>query len=291
MDSPASPNPMMQRQEALNLSIPQSVAVIGAGGVGSWTAYLLALAGVPKIYLFDSDLVSDSNLNRIPLPVSMVGIPKSQAIASLIRMVRPACNVVALGHFSPGVAQAIRLNSTNLAWVIATTDTLSSRQMVQKWASANYISYAEAAAEGDTGSVTGQAASWATPEESLPGYASVPVWAVPCIQAASLVVSYVCHDVAVGDRVVRIGWERFHVSTASGVTFYDSYEESNGLEPDPAYLEDAPDPDALGALQHINGDRTDNRISNLRIVAVPENAVDVWYPEPDEEPDYQGIPF
>ena len=35
---------VMQRQQALNLQLPNEVAVVGCGGVGSWTAYLLAMA-------------------------------------------------------------------------------------------------------------------------------------------------------------------------------------------------------------------------------------------------------
>lgn len=194
---------ILQRQQALNLDLPNEVAVVGCGGVGSWTAYLLAMAGVKTIWLFDSDSVSESNLNRIPIDQTWIGKPKSVAVAALIKNIRPDCVTMPVGMFSKKLASQLGLSVT---WIISTTDTLKSRQMVQEWASESGVNYIEAAAEGDFGSATGVAADWSTADEVNPGYASVPVWCAPCVSAAVIAVSHVVHNQPMGDRTIRLGW-------------------------------------------------------------------------------------
>lgn len=72
------------RQQTLNLKIPDSVAIIGVGGVGSWVAVDLALTGVKKIVLVDHDIIEAHNLNRTPFKSSQIGQPKVLAIVELI---------------------------------------------------------------------------------------------------------------------------------------------------------------------------------------------------------------
>lgn len=199
-------NNIMARQQALSLDVPNSVAVVGCGGVGSWTAYFLALAGVKELWLFDMDDVSAHNLNRIPLPLESIGKKKTEAIAQLINSVRPKCSVLCMGMFSKEIATACQLHHS-INWIIATTDTLASRQMIHKWAQDNYKSYIEAAAEGEYGSCTGEPAEWATEKEYLTGYQSVPVWVGPCVFAAGIAVDHVLHGIQIGDRAIRIGWQ------------------------------------------------------------------------------------
>jgi hypothetical protein len=81
------------RQKELNLNIPEKVAVIGCGGVGSWTALSFALVGVKELHLYDFDTVEESNLNRTPFKVSQIGINKCEAIAKLIYERRPEAKV------------------------------------------------------------------------------------------------------------------------------------------------------------------------------------------------------
>lgn len=194
------------RQEQLDLSIPRSVAVVGCGGVGSWTAYFLALAGVKQLWLFDHDTISEHNLNRIPLPMSSVGKSKTEAIAEMIRLIRPDCDVLPMGGFSEFIADELKLAS-KINWIVATTDTLLSRQLTNEWANNHGISYIEAAAEGEYGSVTGEPAEWATPQEAMPGYQSVPVWVGPCVFAAGIAVAHMIHNSNIYSRAIRIGWD------------------------------------------------------------------------------------
>lgn len=84
------------RQKELNLSIPSSVAVIGVGGVGSWTAFNLALTGVKKLILIDYDVVEKHNLNRTPFKITQVGLPKVTALTQLITVRRPETEVITI---------------------------------------------------------------------------------------------------------------------------------------------------------------------------------------------------
>lgn len=202
------------RQASLPLTIPDTVFVVGCGGVGSWVAYLLALSGVRNLYLFDGDDLSESNLNRILLPPTSVGEQKSNQIAQVIRRLRPDITVVALGNFTPELGQSLLDAATQNPWLIASTDSHKSRQMCHQWCQESGFHYLEAAAEGDYGSATGEPADFVTPEEEHPGYASVPVWAGPCLVAAYLAVNSALHNHNPGAEAVRLGWNQ-----GSGIDF------------------------------------------------------------------------
>lgn len=198
----------LQRQESLALTVPRGVAVIGCGGVGSWIAYFLALAGAKSLWLFDPDKVSANNLNRFLLPPSAIDKYKSDALAEAIAPIRPDCRVVALGAFTKELANSSHLQN-ECDWAVVSTDTLASRRLVYEWAErsyyeelneGNYVRYIEAAAEGEFGSITDSPADFSTPDEVRPGYASVPVWVGPCVQAAAMACTYVLHPEAYRNR-------------------------------------------------------------------------------------------
>jgi tRNA A37 threonylcarbamoyladenosine dehydratase len=68
------------------------VAVVGIGGVGSWTAEALARSGVGHLTLIDLDHVSESNINRqIHALTSTLGLSKIEAMAERVRQINPDC--------------------------------------------------------------------------------------------------------------------------------------------------------------------------------------------------------
>jgi len=73
-----------ERQKELDLKIPQSVGIIGVGGVGSWVAINLALVGVQKVIIVDHDIVEEHNLNRTLFKIDQIGKSKVESIAELI---------------------------------------------------------------------------------------------------------------------------------------------------------------------------------------------------------------
>ena len=75
---------MYKRNKGIGETVPKSVAVIGVGGVGSWVAMNLSLAGAKTIVLVDNDSVEEHNLNRTPFKLSQVDMLKVEAMSELI---------------------------------------------------------------------------------------------------------------------------------------------------------------------------------------------------------------
>ena len=76
------------------------VIVFGLGGVGSYAAAALARAGIGRLTLVDSDLVSLSNLNRqLCAFYSTLGKPKTQVMREQILDINPDCEVKVINKF------------------------------------------------------------------------------------------------------------------------------------------------------------------------------------------------
>jgi tRNA A37 threonylcarbamoyladenosine dehydratase len=76
------------------------VAVVGLGGVGSWSVEALARSGVAERALFDLDHVAESNINRqIQALGATLGQSKAQALRERIADIHPGCLVHAVEEF------------------------------------------------------------------------------------------------------------------------------------------------------------------------------------------------
>ncbi len=77
-----------------------SVAVVGLGGVGSWTVEALARSGVAQLVLVDLDHVSESNINRqVQALGDTLGQHKGEALRQRIADIHPACVVHVVDAF------------------------------------------------------------------------------------------------------------------------------------------------------------------------------------------------
>ncbi|MHC1569654.1 MAG: ThiF family adenylyltransferase [Candidatus Syntropharchaeales archaeon] len=85
---------IFSRQRGLISPKSKNFAVVGCGGVGSWVALFLGMA-VPDchLYLFDHDVVEDSNLARTPFKLSHIGQKKVVALAELLAERRLSCTI------------------------------------------------------------------------------------------------------------------------------------------------------------------------------------------------------
>lgn len=76
------------------------VAVVGIGGVGSWTAEALARSGVARLTLIDMDHIAESNVNRqIHALSSTLGRSKALAMQERIAEIHPGCRVDVVDDF------------------------------------------------------------------------------------------------------------------------------------------------------------------------------------------------
>lgn len=65
------------------------VGIAGLGGLGSMVAVALARVGVGTLILADFDVVEPSNLNRQQYEVGHIGMPKTEAMAEVLKRINP----------------------------------------------------------------------------------------------------------------------------------------------------------------------------------------------------------
>jgi tRNA A37 threonylcarbamoyladenosine dehydratase len=98
-----------------------TVAVIGLGGVGSWTAEALARSGVGRMKLVDLDHIAESNTNRqVHALDGEYGKSKVLAMAERVTAINPGCGVTAVDEFADENNAAALVAGTN--FVIDCTD-------------------------------------------------------------------------------------------------------------------------------------------------------------------------
>lgn len=110
------------------------VAVIGIGGVGSWSAEALARSGVGRLTLIDLDHVAESNINRqVHAMHDTLGQSKVQAMRARIALINPACVVTCIEEFVDGDNWPALLPPSVDA-VIDACDQVSAKTAMAAWA-------------------------------------------------------------------------------------------------------------------------------------------------------------
>lgn len=78
----------------------KNIILFGLGGVGSYVAEALARSGIGNLTIVDSDVVSQTNINRQLCALhSTVGKPKVEVIKNRILDINPECKVTCLQKF------------------------------------------------------------------------------------------------------------------------------------------------------------------------------------------------
>jgi len=110
------------------------VAVVGIGGVGSWSAEALARSGVAGLVLIDLDHVAESNVNRqIHALDATLGQAKVQAMRERIAQIHPGCHVHAVEAFVETAVWAALLPEPVDA-VIDACDQVHAKAHIAAWA-------------------------------------------------------------------------------------------------------------------------------------------------------------
>jgi tRNA threonylcarbamoyladenosine dehydratase len=95
-----SRNELAIGKEGIDTLKGSTVAVLGIGGVGSFSAEALARSGVGRLILIDKDDVDITNVNRqIIALLSTVGRPKADLMKERIMDINPECEVISLKMF------------------------------------------------------------------------------------------------------------------------------------------------------------------------------------------------
>ncbi len=95
-----SRNELAIGHEGLEILRNSTVAILGIGGVGSFSVEALARSGVGRLILVDKDDIDITNVNRqIHALISTVGRQKVEIMKERIADINPNCEVIALKMF------------------------------------------------------------------------------------------------------------------------------------------------------------------------------------------------
>lgn len=103
------------------------VAVVGLGGVGSWTVEALARSGVGALTLIDLDDVCVTNVNRqVHATDATVGRPKAEVLRERVHAIAPLCAVTVQTEFFTA-SSAERLLAPGFDAVVDAIDGMSNK--------------------------------------------------------------------------------------------------------------------------------------------------------------------
>jgi len=171
-----------ERQNLIaDLDVPQTASVIGCGGTGFWTAFLLAMSGVEELILIDTDMVEVSNLNRLPLEENAVGKKKTEALKNLILSIRKQVRIEVqdMRIEKPIDCQILRGD------IFCCTDNLKSQQIICAFCKKNDLNYQRIGYDGTILNVSKTFPLSLKEIERESGYTVTPSWVIPAVLAAA----------------------------------------------------------------------------------------------------------
>ncbi|MDD2284063.1 MAG: tRNA threonylcarbamoyladenosine dehydratase [Paludibacter sp.] len=116
------------------------VILFGIGGVGSWCAEALIRAGIGHLTMVDSDVVSETNINRqLPATTKTVGKPKTEVLKARLLEINPNANICGLQEiYSPETAGSFALDTYD--FILDAIDSLSNKvHLIQQATNTNAI--------------------------------------------------------------------------------------------------------------------------------------------------------
>ena len=127
-------------EDNVKLLMNTSVAIFGAGGVGSYVIEGLVRAGVGKITVVDNDTVSESNINRqLIADTSTVGKYKAEVAVERAKRINPEINAVAINTFVTRENAREVLDSIDADYIVDAIDTVSAKLAIIEYATENNI--------------------------------------------------------------------------------------------------------------------------------------------------------
>ena len=117
---------MLVGEDMLEHFLSCTVAVIGVGGVGGYTAEMLVRAGVGHLIILDSDDVSVTNKNRQLLALdSTVGRPKCEVLAERLKDINPDLDLIVIDRYLEAEQAGDVLGEYKIDFLVDAIDTLS----------------------------------------------------------------------------------------------------------------------------------------------------------------------
>ena len=103
-----------------------TVAVVGLGGVGAYAAEMICRAGVGRLILWDSDVVTPTNKNRQLLATdSNMGRLKTEVLSERLKDINPAVDITLVQEYLQEDNVAAILDAYHIDFLVDAIDTLS----------------------------------------------------------------------------------------------------------------------------------------------------------------------
>lgn len=110
------------------------VLIVGLGGVGAYSAEMIARAGIGTMTIVDADVVQQSNINRqLPAVHSSIGKPKSELMKERLHDINPQLKLHVYQEFikDERITELLEKNSFN--FIIDAIDSISPKiQLISK---------------------------------------------------------------------------------------------------------------------------------------------------------------
>lgn len=117
-------------KEALEKLEKSSVAVFGAGGVGSYCIEALARAGVGRLIIVDSDTINESNINRqLHALTDTIGMFKTLAEKDRILKINPGAKVETYEIFYLKDTENL-INLSGVDYIVDAIDTVTAKLLL-----------------------------------------------------------------------------------------------------------------------------------------------------------------
>ena len=127
METPWARTEMLLGKKGIEKLSKARVAIFGIGGVGGYACEALARTGIGKIDLFDSDIVSQSNLNRqIIATIKTIGKLKVDVMKERLLEINPNLEVHTYPIFFSKENQN-EYDFTNYTYIVDAIDTVDSK--------------------------------------------------------------------------------------------------------------------------------------------------------------------
>lgn len=206
-------------------NIPESVAIVGCGGVGSWVAILFGqMRDVERIALFDEDNVEESNLERTPYRIDDINTKKSEALKKLLKERQPELRVTAYDHLTDD--NELLLNLYDLKVVGADSSTIRAKVLRKD----NAISCGYDIDETKDYISVSEQMMWTMGDQTeADGYTVEPSWSGPAMLSAFITV----HSVLTNRRPANVRTQitdRYKKYLPNGKEVFDTYDEIDDEE-------------------------------------------------------------
>lgn len=200
-------NDIYKRQDMLfdRTKIPDVAIIVGCGGVGWWAAMFTAMAGVKNLVLFDHDIITSSNVARLPVKNEHISFPKVDILSSEISLLRPDINITPIQSFADSsmIENTMKIlhSKAKKPVLLSAVDKSAVDDELRKFCSEKKIKYVRVGMEGNVITFMTKCGSSVDLDEE-DGYIEIPSWVGGAAIAGGIAAYMIVTDVEVGPSML-----------------------------------------------------------------------------------------